>query len=79
MRGEGGGGVGTALLSWEDKGSGSLSASELLLLRTARAAAIAGPALYWYIQQRWRDARLQLKEDEARAFFSIKSASGNKY
>jgi hypothetical protein len=49
------------------------------LLRAARAAAIVGPASYWYIRRRRREARLRLEEDEARAFFSMKSASGNKY
>ncbi|KAL3822753.1 hypothetical protein ACHAXA_008056 [Cyclostephanos tholiformis] len=51
----------------------------LALLQDASAAAITGSASYWYIRRRRREMRLQCEEDGARAFFSKKSASGNKY
>ena len=49
------------------------------LLHDASDAAMTGSASYWYIRRRRREIRLQREEDEARAFFSKKSASGNKY
>ena len=51
----------------------------LTLLHDASIAAMTGSASYWYIRRRRREIRLQREEDGARAFFSKKSASGNKY
>ena len=50
-----------------------------LLLRAVSTVATASSASYWYIRRRRREDRLRLEEDQARAFFSKKSASGNKY
>jgi hypothetical protein len=51
----------------------------LALLHAVSTVGISGSASYWYIRRRRRETRLKSEEDEARAFFSKKSASGNKY
>jgi hypothetical protein len=40
---------------------------------------LTGSVAYWYLRHKRREMRLRLEEDEAREFFSRKSASGNKY
>jgi len=49
------------------------------MLRGVSTAAISAYASYWYLRRSRSRIRQRREEREARAFFSKKSASGNKY